>query len=93
MDDSHISYDKNGDATGFMGFDAVNLYRATVLWSGIRLLQQGIQPTRGFTMTKALKMASNYTHKPYKRTESDKARADLKVWIDEMKAALPVVQQ
>ena len=74
---------------GFNGPDAVNLYRCATLWSAIRLLQVGIQPTRGFTMTKALKMASGYTGKAYKRSQSEQARADLKVWMDAMKAALP----
>jgi hypothetical protein len=77
--------------TGFIGTDATNFFRAATLHSALGLLKAGITPTRGFTLTKGLKMVTQYTQKPYKRTEVDKARADLKLWIDAMRAALPVV--
>jgi hypothetical protein len=91
--DSSIGYNSKGDAVSFTGPDAVNLYRCATLWSSIKLLQAGIQPTRGFTMAKALKMATGYTGKAYKRSQSEQARTDLKVWMDAMKAALPVEVQ
>jgi hypothetical protein len=77
----------------FAGPDAVALVRATVLRSSLGLLQNGIQPTRGFTMTKALAMVTHYTGVAYKRTEVEKAKADLTVWIETMRSALPVVQR
>ena len=90
MTESSIGYNDKGEAVSFTGPDAVNLYRCATLWSSIKLLQAGIQPTRGFTMAKALKMATEYTGKAYnKRTQSEQARTDLKVWMDAMKAALP----
>ena len=90
--ESSLSYYPNGEAKSFVGPDAVNMYRAYTLVSAIGLLQKGMQPTRGFTMKKALDMATGYTNKKYKRTQSEEARADVKKWADEMKAALPVVE-
>jgi hypothetical protein len=87
------SYIKTGvGGTMFAGPDATALFRAATLRSALGLLKAGISPTRGVTMTKALKMASEITGKKYKRTEADKAREDLKVWCDTMKAALPVIE-
>ena len=74
----------------FVGPDATNLFRAVTLRSALGLLKVGITPTRGLTTAKALKLATEYTGKKYKRTEIDKAREDIKVWCDTMKAALPV---
>jgi hypothetical protein len=73
----------------FAGPDAVELVRAAALSSAIGLLKAGITPTRGFTGTKALAMCERYTGKKYKRGQYDAARADLKVWIETMKSAIP----
>jgi hypothetical protein len=86
--DSSITHDNGG--TMFAGNDAVHLYRAAVVRSSLGLLQKGIQPTRGMTMTKVLKLVTYYTGKTYKRTESNKAIDDLTVWIETMKSAIPV---
>lgn len=88
---SHIEYDKDGYAIGFVGKDAVLYYRALALRSALGLLAHGIIPSRGLTKTPALKLASGITGKPYKRTEVEKARADLLLWANTMKAALPQV--
>ena len=88
MTDSSITYSKNG-GTMFAGPDAVAVFQAAALASGIGLLQVGIKPRRDWTMTKALAKASQYTGIKYKRTEADKARSDLKHWISLMKSALP----
>ncbi len=90
--DSSITVSKSGAATSFVGPDATELFRAVVLKSGIGLLQKGIQPTRGLTLTKALAMVERYTGKKYKRTQSDQAIADLVVWIETMKSAIPVIR-
>ena len=88
MDDSYISHSKGG--TMFSGPDAVRLFQATALYTGLGLLQVGIKPSRGWTITKALQMATSYTGKRYKRTQAAQARADLKVWMDVMRSALPI---
>lgn len=84
-----ITYNAAGDAVAFDGPVAVDVYRAAMLASSLTLLQKGIQPTRGFTMRKALDMASAYTGETYKRTESEKARRDLRFVVDEMKRGIP----
>lgn len=86
--DSYISVGPSG--TTFCGEDATKLFQAAVLRSGLGLLKAGIKPNRSWTITGALKMATGYTGKKYKRTEIDKARADLQIWIGAMKAAIPV---
>jgi hypothetical protein len=92
MDNSEIVFSKNGKgATTYAGRDAVGVFAALTLWSAIGLLQKGIQPTRGYTMKKALAAATAITQKPYKRTESEQARQDVKKWADEMKAAIPQI--
>lgn len=88
MTDSRIITGPGGIT--FAGKDAVQAYRAIVLRSALAMLDKGIIPTRGMTKRKALAMASGYTGKAYRNTEIEKARADLQVWIDAMKLALPV---
>jgi hypothetical protein len=90
-DDSYISHSKGGIM--FAGPDAVRFFHAAALRSGLGLLKVGIKPARGWTITKALKMAGTYTGKQYKRTEIDRAMADMKIWIDAMRCALPVERE
>lgn len=87
MSEPSIRYSKTG--TTFAGEEAVEVYRATVLWSSLGLLSKGITPTRGLTVKKALALCTQYTGQSYKRTEIDKARNDLKVWIETMKSTIP----
>lgn len=89
MSDSHITVSKGG--TMFSGDDATRFFQANVIRQGIRLLAVGIRPSRGWTMTKALAMATSFTHKKYKRTQWPRAVADLDLWIVTMRAALPVI--
>jgi hypothetical protein len=84
-----IRYNEKGDAVSFDGPDAVEVYRVAVLIQAIGLLSKGIKPTRFLTMKKALLMAKEYTGQDYKRTEAERARADLKVWLETMKSAIP----
>lgn len=88
IDDSYISTGKGG--TMFVGPDAMRLFQAVTLRSALGLLKAGIKPSRGWTMTKALQMATSYTSKPYKRTECDRAVADMTLWIEAMRCAMPV---
>ena len=90
MDDSQITAGKHG-TIGFQGKDATELYRVMVLRQALKLLKVGITPTRGFTWKKGLAMASTYTGRTYKRSEVDQVVADLNVWIETMKSAIPVV--
>ena len=86
--DSYISVGPSG--TLFSGDDAVRLFQAATLRSGLGLLAVGIKPNRAWTITSALKLATGYTGKKYKRTEIDKARADLQQWIIAMRSSLPI---
>ncbi len=89
MSNSLITYGPKGEARCFAGRDAVEIFRAATLASALGLLKKGISPTRGLTMKKALAMVGQYTGQAYKRGEYDRARADLKVWIETMKSAIP----
>ncbi len=87
--DSEIIHGPAG--TTFAGPDAVALYRATALWSGLGMyLKCKMQPNRAWTPTAMLKAASGITGKTYKRGQYQQARDDLKIWMDTMKSALPV---
>jgi hypothetical protein len=90
--DSYIHVGKSG--TTIVGHDATMLYRAIVLRSSIKLYAAtGMIPTRGVTITKMLAMASEYTGKRYKRGQYAEAQADLNVWIETMKSAMPVTTE
>jgi hypothetical protein len=84
-----IRYNEKGEAVTFDGPDAVEVFRVAVLMQAIGLLSKGIKPTRGLTMKKALLIAKEYTGQDYKRTEFERVRADLKVWLETMKSAIP----
>jgi hypothetical protein len=90
MSESYVSSSSVGIT--FAGSDAVRLYQATMIRSAIGLLQKGIQPTRGYTMTKALAIAGSITGKTYKRTKADQAQADLRGWCDEMSVGLSKIK-
>ena len=80
-----------GGGTTFAGPDAVNLFRAITLKSALSMYAAcGMIPTRGVTATVMLKIAKEYTGKTYKRGEHAKAALDVSVWIETMKAAMPV---
>jgi hypothetical protein len=81
------------DGTTFVGPDAVNLFRATALWSALRLCAKtGMIPNRAWTKTAMLNMATEYTGQKYRRGQFGKASEDVKLWIDAMKAAIPIEQ-
>jgi hypothetical protein len=79
--------------TMFAGPDATELYRAAVIRSALGLLMKGIRPTRGATLTGTLKLVTRYTGRIYKHTEAARAIADLTVWIETMKSAIPVIRK
>lgn len=83
----------NEGSTTFAGPDAVRLYQAAVIRAALKLLIKGIRPTRGATLTGTLKLAGQYTGTTYKRSEATLAIADLTIWIETMKSALPVIDK
>ena len=78
MDKPSIKAGRDG-SVAFNGPAAVDVYRISLLASSIGIwAKTGMVPTRGLSITKMLKLASQYTRKPYKRTEALTAQADLK---------------
>ena len=76
----------------FAGPDAVELFRVTALATALRTYaRSGMRMNRALTPTRMLALASAVTRKAYRRGEYDRAADDLKVWCDEMSAALPRV--
>lgn len=90
--DSYIQTNAKGQVTTYVGPDAQRLFGAITLRAAIALEMKGIHITRGSSLTRCLTRASEITGKTYKRTQGEKARADLQTWIDTMKAAIPVVK-
>lgn len=92
MQQSEIIHSNGG--TMFAGPDAVNLVRAVYLASHLKLFAKtGIRPTRHVGPTDMLRMATGYTGKKYKRGAYLAAAEDVRVWVETMKAALPVTDE
>lgn len=84
---------EQGGGISFVGHDAVELYRVMHIRAAIKLYAAtGIIPTRGVGIKKMLAMAGSYTNRRYPATKHSAALAiaDLTVWIETMKSALPV---
>ena len=93
-DDSFIKHTSSGPM--FVGPDAVRLQQAITLRSAIKMyvMSSGqIIPTRGMGITKMLKLAGDVTGKTYKRSQTTEAQADLHIWIETMKSALPIFEE
>ena len=87
-----IFYNKDGSLNALVGKDAVHLMRVQTIISGLRMnIATGgrMMITRGFGPKRLLAVASEYTGRTYKMSEKQLAMDHLKVWFDEMKAALP----
>lgn len=92
--DSYISVGPHGST--YSGPDAVRLQQAITLRSAIKMyvMSSGqIIPTRGMGITKMLALTSTITGKKYKRSQTTEAQADLHVWIETMKSALPIFEE
>lgn len=77
--------------TAFVGPDAMRLVRATTLRAAIAFHKKtGMQISRTFTITTLLRVAGEFSGKTYKRGQHQAAIDDLTVWIETMKAALPM---
>lgn len=80
--------------TTFAGPDAVALFRATTIASGLRMYaKHKILPNRAYTPTAMLKAATGITGKAYKRGQYQQAADDIKLWADTMAAALPIIKE
>ena len=91
MTDSYIALDSQSRPTTFAGPDATKLYQAMVLKSSLKLYAAtGMIPTRGVTITRMLTLAGSFCGKTYKRGDARQAAADLQIWIDAMKCAIPI---
>ena len=85
---SYIEHGPGG--TAFVGREAVNIYAAIVLKSGIGLYAKcGIRPNRHYTPTRMLAAAGAITGKKYKRGQYAQAVADLQEWIDTNRPKVP----
>jgi len=99
MLNDHIEVDAQGRMTALIGPDATSLMRAATIQAGpnIYIKTQGrMVLTRGATITNLLTAATSVTGKPYsvrKKSDHTQAVEDLRVWMETMKAALPVVQE
>lgn len=92
MTDSYVNLHDAG--TTYAGPDATKLFAAITVRSGINLyLKTGLKPSRAYTPTNMSAFVSNITGKTYKRGKGGlaQAAADLGLWIEAMKCAMPVV--
>jgi hypothetical protein len=91
-DNSEITLHASGGYT-VTGRDGISLMRAVYLKSSITLYRKtGLIPTRGVTISRMLKLATEITGKTYsarKRADYERAEADLQVWCDTMRTAIP----
>jgi hypothetical protein len=93
MDESYVGVNAKGNTTSFVGPDATELFRVMTLRGALDLYAKcKIVPSRRVTISRMLTMASDVTHKPYKRGDAVTASADLSAWIDAMKSSMPVVR-
>lgn len=91
MTTSEIVHGPGG--TTFAGADAVAIYRAVALRSGIAMYARtGMKPNRMWTPTAMLKAAGEITGKSYKRGQYQQAFDDLEAWIVKARAVVPVRQ-
>jgi hypothetical protein len=90
MDDSKVTLHQHGGAT-FQGKDGVRLFQAIALKGGLKLYAAtGMKPNRAWTPTAMLKLAESFTGKRYKRGQHQQAADDMTIWIDAMRAAMPI---
>ena len=75
----------------YSGSDATSLVRAIYAKNALSFYAKtGMKVTRAVTPTVLLQIATEYTGHKYKRGQYVKAAEDLDVWINTMRAALPV---
>jgi len=88
-DDSHVVIG-NGHTT-FVGADATSLFRIMTIRSAIDLyVKCGMKANRAYSPSAMSRVATSVTGKTYQRGELAQASKDLGLWIEAMKAAMPV---
>lgn len=93
MNDSHIGV-TDGRVTSFVGKDAVSVFAATAVIGGMRMfLRCGMLANRAYTPQAMRDFTARVTGKHYARSRKglETAMADLTKWRDEMRDALPVI--
>lgn len=89
MSENYIQYNDAGDATAFVGRDAVSTYRVAMLASSCEMYAKfKMIPTRGVGATRLLQLASEITGKRYKKGGHMEAAADLRLTLQGLKASL-----
>jgi hypothetical protein len=88
--ENRIDYDDKGNAVSFTGPQAVAVFQAAALRSGLGLMAVGIKPHRTWTSLRAaLDKASEYTGQRYAgKKDIERARSDLSAWVQQRKAEL-----
>ena len=92
--ESYIEHGKG--STTLVGPDAMEFFRAATLKGALGLYAKtGMKPTRGVNLTDMLALAKRYTGKTYPKTRDGAAAAaaDVDVWVQNMRAALPDVER
>jgi hypothetical protein len=89
-----ISYNKDGHAVSFTGPDVL-VYQVAALRSGLGLMAKGIRPNKTWTSVRlALQAATQYTGQKYAgKKHIERARQDLKIWLDSAIAKAEKVDQ
>lgn len=94
MPESKILLDRNNQPASYIGPDATKFFSVRVLQGALKLWQQtGIIPTRRMTITKLLTLATAITNKPYRKTQTSLAIADLQLWLSVCLSSLPVEKE
>ena len=94
---SYVTLDSRGKISSYVGEDATRLAAAIILRSAIEMWRKsGIIPTRGMTIRRMLDRASHVTGKTYGPPRGVRgaslAEQHLTLWIEAMRASMPVVE-
>lgn len=82
---------RNGKVVSYVGPDATNLFRAITLRSALAMYAElKLLPARNIRAKDLLRMASAYSGKKYARGGHAQAAKDVQVWVETMRAALPI---
>lgn len=92
------SFIEHGQATAFVGPDAVACFRAFAIASALRLYaKSGISVNRSWTPAAMLKAASEITGKTYKRMPNRGhyalAAFGVQSWAEEMRDSIPHIER
>lgn len=83
-----ITHHEGGGVT-FAGADAIEIYRATAIASGLRLYARtGMKPNRAYTSTAMIAAANEITGHVYRRGQYLMAAQALTEWAQRARAAL-----